>query len=101
MVVFIIFVLGTLQFAAVFYYTIKLIDPDNDKNNIIIALGIGFVYNFIGSIGGLLLGIIPLVAMVLILMNYYDLELTQTIIVVAVLIVTNLIFNWILESVFL
>lgn len=101
MVIFIIFVLGTLQFAAVFYYTIKLIDPDNDKNNIIIALVIGFVYNLIGSIGGLLLGIIPLVAMVLILMNYYDLELTQAIIVIAILIVTNLIFNWILESVFL
>lgn len=101
MVIFIIFVLGTLQFAAVFYYTIKLIDPDNDKNNIIIALVIGFVYNLIGSIGGLLLGIIPLVAMVLILMNYYDLELTQAIIVIAILIVTNLIFNWILETVLL
>jgi len=101
MVVFIIFVLGTLQFAAVFYYSIKLIDPDNDKNNIIIALVVGFVYNFIGSIGGLLLGILPLVAMIMILMNYYDLELTQTIIVIAVLIATNLIFNWILESILL
>lgn len=101
MVIFIIFVLGTLQFAAVFYYTIKLIDPDNDKNNIIIALVIGFVYNSIASIGGLFLGIIPLVAMVLILTNYYDLELTQAIIVIAVLIVANLIFNWILESIFL
>lgn len=101
MVIFIIFVLGTLQFAAVFYYAIKLIDPDNDKNNIIIALGIGLIYNLIGSIGGLLLGIIPLVAMVMILMNYFDLELTQTIIVIAVLIVANLIFNWILESILL
>ena len=99
MMIFIVFVLTTLQFAAVFYYTIRVIDPENDKNSFVIALIIGFIYSLAGSVGGFFFGLLPLVALVMILTNYYDFELREAIVVIVVLIVANLIFSWILESI--
>ena len=101
MVVFIAFVLSALLFAVVLYYAIKLIDPENTKNNFKLALIIAAIYSIFGSIGGLFLGIIPLVALVLFLMNYYELETREIIIVIVTLIISNLIVSRILESVLL
>lgn len=84
------FILGTLIFAALLWGGIKLVDRYNSRNSIAVAVIIGAFFGFAAPALGFFFMALPLIALMYLLVAYYDLGLIRSIIVVVAMIAGNL-----------
>lgn len=70
--------LGIFIFAATFWTSLQLLDSHNPKNTMGTALLIGTVMSVFGSLVGPFLLLLPLVALLQLLVRYYDLGIMRS-----------------------
>lgn len=71
-------VLGILVFSATFWTSLHVLDTDNPKNTVGTALLIGTVFSVFGSMVGPIFILLPLVALLQLLVRYYDLGIMRS-----------------------
>jgi len=74
--------ISTLLSALVLWLSIKIVERHNEANSFPVALIIGLVFSVFGSFCSGPLIILPLVAMMFILLRFYELGLIKSVIVV-------------------
>lgn len=70
--------LGILFFSATFWTSLHLLDTDNPKNTFGLALIVGTVMSVFGSMMGPFFFLLPLVALLQLLVRYYDLGMLRS-----------------------
>ena len=82
-------VLGILVFTATFWTSLHIIDTDNPKNTIGTAALIGTVMSVFGSMVGPIFILLPLIALLQLLVRYYDLGIIRSFSVVFMMFALN------------
>ena len=77
--------ISTLLSAFVLWLSIKIVERYNDANTFPVALVIGLVFSVFGSFCSGPLIILPLVAMMFILLRFYELGLLKSLLVVVLI----------------
>ena len=82
--------IGAVLFAFTFWGAIKLVDRYNSRNSLVVAGIIGSFMAFAAPSLGLILIALPLIALMYLLVNYYELGLLRSIAVIVALWAMNL-----------
>lgn len=80
-------VVGALMFGTTFWASLKIFDRYNSKNTLGLAVFIGFVFALSGPS---LFFLLPLVALLYLLVSYYDLGIIRSFAVVGTLFAMNI-----------
>lgn len=78
------FIAGALVFGFAFWMSIRILEPHNSENSLGLALVVGAVVGVFGSLGGPVLGYIPLIALFYLLIRHYDLGFIKSILVLVI-----------------
>lgn len=82
--------IGALIFALTLWGSIKLVDRYNSQNKLAVAGIIGVVFGFCAPALGSMFMILPLVALMYLLIQFYDLGLIRSFAVVGAMFASNL-----------
>jgi hypothetical protein len=83
-------IIGAAIFATALWGSLAILDRGNSRNNIGTAAVLGLVFSIPSALGfGLLSGIIPLIALLLVLVQYYDIGLIRSLLVVLLMAVLS------------
>lgn len=92
--------LGALVFALGLWGGIKIVEPSNKRNSPIMAAILGFVFSVFGYYGGLLIVFLPLFALIMLLVRFYELPPVQIVIVIVFMVGLNFAVSYGLGAVF-
>lgn len=75
---------GTAIVAGVMYGSIRLLDPPNDKNSLFMAVFCGAGFSLMGICGSFF-ALLPMIAMIYLFINFYNLGLLKAFAITAVM----------------
>jgi len=83
--------LSALKFAVVFWGSVRLLGGRIPENKFSLALFFGVLFAVFGLLpGSFILGIIPLAAILMLLINYFQVGVLRSMAVITILIITDL-----------
>ena len=98
-IIIIVVILSTLKFAVIFWGSIRFLDG-SQKNKFSLALLFGFILALFAIIpGSFIFGFIPLFVIMMLLVNYYRVSLLKSVLIIIILIVTDVLFGFIVASI--
>ena len=92
--------IGALVFALGLWGGIKIVEPSNKRNSPILAVILGLFFSVFGYYGGLLIIFLPLLALVTLLVRFYELPPVQIVIVIVFMVGLNFAVSYGLGAIF-
>lgn len=83
-------ILGALLFAATLWGSIKLVDRYNSRNSMAIAAIIGGFFGFAAPALGMIFMALPLIALMYLLVQFYELGIGRSVAVIGAMIASNI-----------
>jgi len=90
--------LGTVVFGLGLWGGIKLVDQGNEHNSLLLAGILGLFFSTFGYAAGMLFFLLPVVALGMLLLKFYQLEIMQTIVVMVIMFLLNVAVSYVVKA---